>query len=265
MYIIDQGFADSNSITYCKKVDGILYGATAEVLDGVIEINRVRIDKISAGYKILDFKEKSKYIMARFKAVLTIILLAFLAWSIPYQNVNCCVIVMAAILGIDIFVYKCSILKYLEHFWFQLGNSSSNRKHCAEHKVINAYEKLKRIPTFEEAKKFSGFTVECGNVKNIGCIQALIVFFLMGIILNAVGVTEDNVIMIYFLSCGIYAMIYSHDWFKYLAWFSLEKPKDSEIRMAILAMEEYEKFQQELVEDKEKALRELNGVIHLIE
>ena len=264
MFVINRGFSDYNSIAFSREVDGVLYGAKAEKVDGAVDVHRIRVLNVGPNYRIPDHKTRIKYIKARLMAILTILLLGVGAWMMPYKNVNCCFIAVAAIVAVDAMLYHCSIVKFLERFWFRLSasSSSSNRKHCAEHKAINAYHKLKRIPTMLEVKKASRFSAKCGDVRNIGCVQALIVFGLMGMILNLIGVTDTKVIFLYFVTCGIYAMIYDQDLYKYLGWFSLEKPNDAEIQMAISALELYDKFQSELAENKDKALENLEDVFY---
>lgn len=264
MFVINRGFSDYNSIAFSREVDGVLYGAKAEKMDGAVEVHRIRVLNVGPNYRMPDHKTRIKYMKARLMAILTILLLGVGAWMMPYKNVNCCFIAVAVIVAVDAMLYHCSIAKFLERFWFRfsISSASSNRKHCAEHKAINAYHKLKRIPTVLEVKKASRFSAKCGDVRNIGCVQALIVFGFMGMILNLIGVTDTKVIFLYFVTCGIYAMIYDHDLYKYLGWFSLEKPTDAEIQMAISALELYDQFQSELAENKENALKNLEDVFY---
>ena len=267
MYIIDEAFANDNSITFCSELDSKMYGAMAEYADGAMYVARVRVDKVNSFNRALSTDESMRHVRARALTVLTFAFLLTVAWFTPYHNVNCFIIVCATIFGIDIGLYHCSIAKFFEKLWyhFDIKSSERNRKHCAEHKVINAYNTLKRVPTVQEARKFTGFSAKCGDVKNIGCVQALIVFGLMSVLLNYIGLSETKVAVLYFITCGIYAVIYWNDLYKYLGWFSLERPKDADLQMAISALEEYVSFQDDLKANQEKAIQSVHDVIQIYE
>ncbi|MDO4282547.1 MAG: DUF1385 domain-containing protein [Clostridia bacterium] len=76
--------------------------------------------------------------------------------------------------------YILVILKCIYSFYHLYHMSrTSFRNHGAEHMMINAYNKLKRVPTIEEAKYFSRFALNCGDRKyiiNLICVIILIIF-----------------------------------------------------------------------------------------
>lgn len=86
MFVINRGFSDYNSIAFSREVDGVLYGAKAEKLDGVVEVHRIRVLNVGPIYRVLDHETRIKYIKARLMAILTILLLGVGAWMMPYKK-----------------------------------------------------------------------------------------------------------------------------------------------------------------------------------
>lgn len=70
------------------------------------------------------------------------------------------------IYGMRVILLGLSVMLII-NFLFNLEYIKNARRilrfHGAEHKVLNAYEELGRIPTIEEVKKFSRFSNRCGT------------------------------------------------------------------------------------------------------
>lgn len=124
---------------------------------------------------------------------------------------------------------------------------SLGRFHAAEHMVINAYNKYKRVPTFEEVKKSSRFSKYCGSNKII-CENVL--FLSISINLAIIGIIGNGFIkyIFYFIMmCIAFIVIigYLKGWLNFFQCFSTTPPTDKEIEVAIegiKAFEELEKY-----------------------
>ena len=76
-------------------------------------------------------------------------------------------------------IFECFFIKKFATFMFVLYtvitastiisniviffNKDTSRNHSAEHKMFNAYNKMKVLPSIEDAKKFSRFNINCGT------------------------------------------------------------------------------------------------------
>lgn len=106
--------------------------------------------------------------------------------------------------------------------------------HSAEHMIIHAYHRLKRIPTIEEAKKFSRFSFLCGS--NVA--PALIVSQLIGYIVYIyTGFIIPEILL--FIVPHIIPGIFLVGFIAQL--FTTKKPKDENIELAIAAISELER------------------------
>ncbi len=127
------------------------------------------------------------------------------------------------------------------------GNTKSiARYHSAEHMVINCYEKLKRIPTFEEVKKASRFHKRCGSSANINNI-------VMYLLLSLSTAFVANWSIIFCLSLCILIVIFrlfadKKGWLRFLQVFVTAKPSDEDIELAIEGIKNYEIMEADLIE-----------------
>lgn len=127
------------------------------------------------------------------------------------------------------------------------GNAKSiARYHSAEHMVINCYEKLKRIPTFEEVKKASRFHKRCESSANINNI-------VMNLLLSLSTAFVANWSIIFDLSLCIHILIFrlfadKKGWLRFLQVFVIAKPSDEDIELAIEGIKNYEKMEEDLIE-----------------
>ena len=107
--------------------------------------------------------------------------------------------------------------------------------HSAEHMIIHAYHRLKRIPTIEEAKHFSRFSFFCGS--NVA--PALIVAQLIGYIVYIhTGFIIPEILL--FIVPHIIPGIFLVGLIAQL--FTTKKPHDENIELAIAAISELERI-----------------------
>lgn len=108
------------------------------------------------------------------------------------------------------------------------------RNHGAEHKVFTAYRKLKRIPTIEEARKYSRISRYCG----ITILSTAIIAQLIGFALYACVGYRISELLLYF------GTFFFHSTFPFNGIgildqiFTTRKPKDENIELAIAALSE---------------------------
>ena len=111
------------------------------------------------------------------------------------------------------------------------------KNHAAEHMVIKAYNTLHRVPTINEARKFSRFTPNCG----ISIYSAIITGQLIGYFLfRAFGYIVPEIFLVIipiflfnrfpFCLLGLFGQL-----------FTTAKPDNYNIFLAIIALESLEK------------------------
>ena len=106
------------------------------------------------------------------------------------------------------------------------------RFHSAEHMAINAYNKLKRVPTLEEIKKYSRFSNQCGTNY---MFRSLIVPILM--IITTYNVTDVyRPLALFVLWSGFY-IIQKIGIFNAFQLITTRKATDEEFRVAIAGLE----------------------------
>ena len=109
------------------------------------------------------------------------------------------------------------------------------KNHSAEHKIINAYHHLKRIPTIEEAKKFSRFSFFCGS----NLAPAMILSQLLGyFVYKYMGLIIPEILL--FIIPHIFPGIFLVGFIVQI--FSTQKPSDENIELAIAAISKLEEI-----------------------
>lgn len=107
------------------------------------------------------------------------------------------------------------------------------KNHGAEHKVFNAYRKLKRIPTIEETKKFSRITFYCtSNLYPALFLAQIIGFFVQ--MHTGYRIPEILLFAIPHLKPGLFPLGY------FVQLFTTQEPDDDAIALAIAAITELE-------------------------
>lgn len=117
--------------------------------------------------------------------------------------------------------------------------ASMGRYHAAEHKAINAYEKLKRAPKdIEELNKYSRFCKNCGVRMNFMPAIPKIVFFI------SVLYSQDilSALLITAVISTILIMMLSRGMFRLLQVFITKKPGKEELEVALQGIRTVEKF-----------------------
>lgn len=122
--------------------------------------------------------------------------------------------------------------------------NSTARYHAAEHMVTNAYYKLQRIPTFDEVKKSSRFSKDCGSRREICkiCMYTLIS-------LATAFVSEINIFAYNFIIIGtsIFSIIAERKgWLRFLQILITTPPTDSEIEVVVEGIKFFEKMEEKI-------------------
>lgn len=153
-----------------------------------------------------------------------IIWLALLCWGMTFES---------PFFAIRIFLLGFS----LQFILALLINSLIERKydthkfHAAEHMALNAYEKLNRVPSLEEIRKYSRFYDSCdSNLILFAILESFIVFicsFIPDLFLTLVG--------IFFCTFIIFILSLLHC-MNFLQFFNTAVPTDKELSVAIQGM-----------------------------
>lgn len=114
------------------------------------------------------------------------------------------------------------------------------KNHAAEHKVFSAYDKLKRVPTIEEAKSFSRIDKKCGITIYSGFITIQIIAFIVYI---CTGYMISEIIL--FIGALSLRTIFPFNVLGKLGQFyTTRKPDNANIELAIAAVSALEEKQQ---------------------
>lgn len=150
-------------------------------------------------------------------------------------------------------VVSFELFKFMEQSYQKKSkkgnNKSTARYHSAEHMVINCYEKLKRIPTFEEVKNASRFHKRCGSRVTINNI-------VMHLLISLSFAFAANWNIFFRLSLCILILIFrlfadKKGWLRFLQVFVTEKPSDEDIELAIEGIKNYEKMENIFQDDSD--------------
>lgn len=106
------------------------------------------------------------------------------------------------------------------------------RFHSAEHMVINAYEKLNRVPSLDEIHEYSRFNNGCGT----NFITLLILLFILGFAHSFIPVSLYFVIS-YLVSSVIALILLQCGFLNFLQYFTTSTPTDTELLVAISGMQ----------------------------
>jgi uncharacterized protein YqhQ len=126
--------------------------------------------------------------------------------------------------------------------------------HGAEHKVINAYNKFNRVPTFDEVKKASRYSSSCTFMNQIALLVAIFIIFLSNLFIARINLKIHIVfIVIAVIIAGLYKKL---NFLKYFEFLVTSEPDDIQINCAIKGVEAFVEFEKETVtinDEKEKA------------
>lgn len=138
--------------------------------------------------------------------------------------------------------YLCPVLYNIYNIKYKY--KSLGRFHSAEHMVINAYNKLDRIPSLQELKKSSRFSNNCGSNKTNSIIIMFAFISFAGPFLIKMGVIKYLIIMM--LIPIIIAVLSSAGAINILQVFVTNKPTDIELRVALEGLEKYEDLESQI-------------------
>ncbi len=113
------------------------------------------------------------------------------------------------------------------------GGKKLRKNHGAEHKVFNAYRKLKRVPTIKEAQRFSRICKTCGGTIPSAMIIAQIIGFIVYIHFGIV-IPEK---VLYIVPLFIHGFFPFNILGKLLQLLTTAEPDDSNVDLAIAALE----------------------------
>lgn len=134
------------------------------------------------------------------------------------------------------------------------------KNHGAEHMVASAYNKLKRIPTIDETKKFSRINKNCGISFFSSVIIANLIGFIIYICTDYI-VPEILIFLVPFMFRSIFPFYLLGN---LLQFFTTSKPDDENIHLAIAALTAVINKEEEYKEDEDKLLeiqKKLNALI----
>lgn len=124
------------------------------------------------------------------------------------------------------------------------------RTHAAEHMIIIAYEKYKRIPTIKEIKSCSRFSMNCGTVNSIKIILIFIIIWVIGLFVNDLWLcTILQVLAFLFVDALMASGI-----LKYFEIFVTNKPTHVEFVLILQCLKSYIKACKQLTKENQEIL-----------
>lgn len=131
----------------------------------------------------------------------------------------------------DIMIYT-AVAMILEVILLGITTSKETKEyHGAEHTIINAFEKYKRVPTIEELRRTSPYSPMCGSSSVVFCS---ITIFLLGLYCKYSSEVLDKISYVMIINIILY-LSYSY---KYIQIFMIKKPTEDKLNLALLALEE---------------------------
>lgn len=186
---------------YSKRHKGYVAISTVDEL-GNINTEWTTIKKYKKGKNKHDKIEDMKriFIFMLWGLPLSIIFTILLVWLIT-QN---------PILGIRFLFlgYAFIVLTAfaINNFIQRKREKNMYKFHAAEHMAINAYKKLKRVPSLGEIREYSRFDNSCGTNATTQSFISFILMFLCTFINNQlyriIGMISVNIIVFILLQCG---------------------------------------------------------------
>ena len=256
---VEFGFTNKKTITFVLK-EFCLFGARARLMeDGTIKKERINIavEDIKNTYEIENMC-KGINIKLKRRIIYLITLLLTILISYVFKN-QMCIMFIVFFIG-DKLLYKESFFDYLLSMY--IFNTQKDFKelrglHAAEHMAMSAYNILEKIPTVDEVRKYSMFSANCTIISKY---KESLSYFICMFVYGLIRTNYSLPIRLLFIVAGIVLAIVSikSKFYKYFGWFSLRRPTDNEIEVAIVALEEYEAFSREFEEDPSKIFREMS-------
>lgn len=196
---------------------------------------------IPLDYKSNALREKRRILLDLMLILLSVIL-AFTFGNVGLLSAAICFCLTTSSLFYD-FVESCHKIGIRDDNGYSL-----KRFHGAEHMAINAYDKLRRIPTLEELRSFSRFRKNCRSRAIFKKLSVNLLYVLLIVVQGYI----DSILLSIFLLFGLLILIdviisYSSDkgWLRFLQVFVTEKPSDKELLLAIEALKNFEEMEEE--------------------
>lgn len=162
---------------------------------------------------------------------IVVILLTLSTYTVWITRV---ILILEAILSLSGFIGIILIGKRNRH------GENFRRLHGAEHTVVNAYEKLGRIPTVEEASKFSRFNNNCGTNYYSSHFITVIVLVIMSF-----NLTSWYRVIAFFTIIFISNALVKLGVFNFTQFITTQNPKKEELEVAIEGIKLWEKKEEQ--------------------
>lgn len=239
-----------NSVTF--QIPGCdILGVTGSLNDEnsfIIETKELTVKDLNGFFETLRDEAKSKmripYIIFIYIVLLCVSTVLFFTFSTRVLPIT------IAWVMVDImnhFGFAKYIIMIIESY-VNPDIKEMKKLHAANHMVFNAYNKLNRIPTVEEAKHFSKYTEKCSCViKGRGFFMTVITLFLGSLIPTANDINLNMLftvlyILVLILAFPIFKKLKQKGWDKYISFFALESPGEKELELVIKVVEETERI-----------------------
>lgn len=140
-----------------------------------------------------------------------------------------------------IFVSYKLVICIKSSFYMNVFCSSIGKYHSAEHMVNNAYRALGRIPSMEEIKHFSRFSIYCSSMNNINYVVLSLSASLLILFFNGLKLLIASLLLVLFSIIAVKFCL-----FRFLQIFYTVKPTDAELEVAIESLKNYEQMENEI-------------------
>ncbi len=227
-----------NGIVFYSNTNPLIGSETTRDESGEIRTRTVYLPFCELKDNIGMIREKGKFLDKKAVLIFDVLLV-----TVCMLTGNIWFLLAATYFSVTISFDFFELINYIYQMKSKKGTMQSLAKyHAAEHMVINSYEELKRIPTFEEVKKASRFSKKCGSRQ---LINKVVMYLLVS--LSMAFVANWNVYL-YFLLCALIPItrIFAdkNGWLRFLQVFVTAKPSDEHIELAIEGIKRYEEMEQ---------------------
>ena len=168
------------------------------------------------------------------------------------------ILIVYAAVNFSIFASNKIFIFVKNAYEFKSKNGKEHSKskfNAAKHMVLNAYNTLQRIPTFDEVKRASRYTKFCESNK---IICEIIMYSLVSIELIIWQIMENHLLLRFIITdiiiCAFLLVKIGEPrvWLKIFQFFTTTPPTDKEIEVAIEGVKSFEKMEKEIKEGKIK-------------
>lgn len=130
-----------------------------------------------------------------------------------------------------LFFWICFTISFYIITIRDFGKGDFFKFHSAEHMVLNAYRKIKRVPSLEELRSFSRFANTCGTNTQFTRLIDLIVLFIITFTIN-----HPLCCMILFLFDFAISIVSFYGGLNFLQLLTTRTPTDRELLVAIAGL-----------------------------